>query len=165
MLALPAQPLYLRGATLTGVIASSYVITLSAVLDYALRFTTTYEEYRILGVDMKVISGNATPGVSVFLWDETSTTAPTGQNAQEKTHEVRVNNSCNSKSQAMMSWRARDTKDLQYVPIGTSYAPVTFKVYTNSSTYGSGTDLTNRDTAEWYLEPTIYFEFRGVASV
>lgn len=161
-LAMPGQPVYLTGAVTTGLIQYQYNVTLTSLIA-SQRVSDLFDEYRIVGVDMKVICGDPTSGVTVFLWDEATTGVPTGLDAQEKTHEVLSNNACNPKSGSIFKWRARDYKDLTFTSTSVSVTPVTFKVYTNNGTYGAG--VAAGSLAQWYLEPTLYLEVRGIEAI
>lgn len=128
------------------------------------RFTQLYDEYRILGVDIELICSNPTTGVTAFFWDEAATGAPTLNEARDREVLSLTNNACNPKSCSLMTWRARDINDLSFDPItSTSTTPVWFKVYTDNTNFGSGTTTT--DSAQWYVKPTLYVEFRGLRGV
>jgi hypothetical protein len=144
----------------TGVLAQSYAVSTAAITSFATRFGTTFDEYRILGVKMRVRPINVASGVSVMFFDEKATGAPTLPNAQERTLSLFPNTNASSQDIITLVWRARDLLDLQYTAIGTVVQPVTFKGYTDSTNYGAPIAA----TPIWLVEPEFEFEFRGIAS-
>lgn len=157
---LPATPTKLITTVTTGVIANAIGITIGQITGFATRFGSTFDEYRILGADVRIRPVTASTGVSVMFFDEKSTAVPTANEAQERTGKRIPNSNANEKSDTVMRWRAKDLLDLQYTAIGSSVTPVTFKVYTDTTTWGApiaATDL-------WVIEPDYIVEFRGIKS-
>jgi hypothetical protein len=145
----------------TGVIANTYQMSTAGIESFAARFGSTFDEYRILGVDVRVRPVNAASGVSTMFFDEKSTSAPTLADAGEKTLSLFPNTNSAQRTQIMMRWRARDLLDLQYTAIGSTVTPVTFKIYTDTANFGAPTTV----TPVWLVEPLFHIEFRGIKSV
>lgn len=144
----------------TGVIAYAQPISQGAIAGFSTRFGSTFDEYRIVGVDVRLTPLAASTGVSKVWFDEKSTSAPTSNESQERTSNPLANSNANARSVRVFRWRARDLVDLQYTAIGTSVTPVTFKLYTDNTSWGAPTAV----TALWVLEPIFYIEFRGIKS-
>jgi len=161
LLRLEGVPQLLSTTTGTGVISDTYIVEAQDILAFATRFGNTFDEYRILGADIKVTCTAVSTGVSKFWFDEKSNAVPTLNESQERTVNALPNNSSNSKSCKVFRWRARDLLDLQFSPISTlTVNPVTFKIYTNNANYGAPTSV----TPLWLVESVLLMEFRGIAS-
>jgi hypothetical protein len=159
-LRLEGTPSLLTTTVTTGVIASAIQLSWSQITGFTTRFGSTFDEYRILGTDVRITPVSASSGVSKMWFDEKTTSAPTANEAKERTSVPLANTSAMSSSRKTMRWRARDLLDLQYTPISTPAVPVTFKVYTDSATWGAPIAVTNL----WLVEPVFTIEFRGIAS-
>jgi len=160
LLRLEGAPRLLTTTVTTGVVADPYLVTTNNINDFASRFSTTFDEYRIVGADVKVTPVTASSGISKMFFDEKSSAAPTLKNSEERTVVPMANTNAMSKSMRVFRWRAKDLLDLQYSPIGTPYTPVTFKVYTDAANYGAPIAVTNL----WIVETVFIIEFRGIAS-
>lgn len=162
MLTLPATPLLLTNTVTTGVLATDIVVQASGITGFNTRFGSTFDEYRILGVDVLLRPVTATTGVSVCWFDEKNVAnTPTANEAQERTGLRIPNTNASSATMRVMRWRAKDLVDLQYSPItSTGVQPVAFKVYTDAVTWGAPIVA----TALWVVEPIYHIEFRGVKS-
>lgn len=160
-LSIEGVPQLLSTTTGTGVIADTYIVEAQDILAFATRFGNTFDEYRILGVNIKVTCTAVSTGVTKFWFDEKSNATPTANEAEERTVYAMPNNSSNSKSCKTFTWRARDLLDLQFSPITSlTVNPVTFKIYTSNSAYGAPTSV----TPLWLVESVLLLEFRGIAS-
>jgi hypothetical protein len=145
----------------TGVIAQAYTVSAGSITGFTTRFGSTFDEYRILGVKIRIRPLSATSGVSAMWFDEKVTSSPTINEATERTVVLHSNSNASSQTNINMNWHARDLLDLQYTPIGTtSVVPVTFKVYTDVSNYGAPATV----TPVWIVEPVFVVEFRGIKS-
>jgi hypothetical protein len=145
----------------TGIITEVYTVLASDVVNFATRFGNTFDEYRIVGADFRVRQVGANTGVSAMWFDEKSTAIPTVNEAQERSLSLYSNSNASSRTMIVHRWRARDLLDLQFISVTvTNVGPVTFKIFTNSVTYGSPIAA----TPIWLVEPEFYFEFRGIAS-
>jgi len=160
-LRLPSIPGLLATTITTGVIANSYELSTANIVSFAARFGSTFDEYRILGADVAITPVTASVGVSVHLFDEKSTAAPTQADSQERIGLRLANTNANAKSKTTMRWRARDLLDLEYTAIGTTTTPCTFKTYTDLAVWGAPVAVTNL----WLVEPTLIVEFRGIKSI
>jgi len=160
---LPGTHAYLQGIVGSGVIAFNYAMNLAAITGIG-RFTSTYDEYRILGVDIELICGNPTSGVTAFYFSEHNIGTPGVNDALERSTLNLTNNACNEKSCRTMSWRARDLTDLQFDDIAaTTNTPVWFSIFTDTTNFGSGQAV--GDNAQWFVKPTFYIEFRGLSAL
>lgn len=160
---LPGRSAYYTGALSTGVIAQNYAMNLGDIQGNA-RFTSLFKEYRILGIDIELICGNPTSGITTFHFTEVNDGTPGVNDALEREVVSMTNNACNSKAISSMSWRARDLTDLQFDDIAsTSLTPVWFRTYTDNANFGSG--VATADNAQWYVKPIFYVEFRGLSTL
>ncbi len=162
---LPGIPFLLSTTVTTGVIASVTNLQVYenggfGVQGFTTRFGSTFDEYRILGANVKVRPVSASTGVSVMSFDEKSSSAPTANSAMERVGLRLPNTNANNKSCVVMRWRARDLLDLQYTAIGTLVTPCYFKVYTDLATWGAPAAV----TPLWLVEPEFLVEFRGLKS-
>lgn len=145
----------------TGVIASRLPIGINNITDFAARFGTTFEEYRILSASYKIVCISASTGLTkMWLEEKDVLSTPTLNESREKTHQNFPNSNNNAKSQRTMRWRARDLLDLEYQPIATTFNPVSLSIYTDTATLGAPATV----TALWVIEPMVTIEFRGLAS-
>ncbi len=144
----------------TGLISSAYQVTNTAIGDFATRFGSSFDSYRIVSCEFRVRPCTQASGLSTFWFDESSTTAPTGTSAQERILVVKSNNSSCTASSFSMRWQVRKLEDMSFLPIGTSSTVVTFKVYTDNTAFGSPTTVTQL----WYLQPVLTVQFKGIKS-
>jgi len=130
------------------------------ITNWATRFQTLYEEYRVVGAKMRLLNFSSNnPGTMLMFWDEKSATAPTNTTASERATK-RVNAGSVDRAHTM-TWNARDLLDLQYTPIGTSVVPVYWKLFTNSANNGSSAVATDYCTVDFKL----HIQFRGFVAV
>lgn len=151
----------LVSANATGDITSSVAVDTTAILNFGLRFGSTFEEYRVLGVDIKIRPVALTAGLTSMWFDEKSGAIPTSAEAFEKTHDLVPNTNASSNTFRVMRWRARDLLDLQYLPIGTVFTPVWFKLLTSTAGYGTPAVA----APVWFFELDFHVEFRGLKAV
>ncbi len=159
-LRLEGTPQLLSTTVTTGVIANVTTLGPVNITGFATRFGSTFDEYRILGADIRITPVSASAGVSKCWIDEKSNSTPTANESQERTSWPLANTNANSKSQTIVKWRARDLLDLQYTSVGSNSQPAYFKLYTDSATWGAPIVVTQL----WLIEPTFIVEFRGIKS-
>lgn len=157
---LPGVPQIITTTAATGVNSTAFQIAFGDILGFATRFGSTFDEYRILGANVRVQATAVSTGLTKFFFDEKSTSAPTANESQERVGVLLDNNSSNSKSSTMMRWRARDLLDLQYTAIASSVTPCTFKIYTDAVNWAAPVSATNL----FIVTIDIMFEFRGLKS-
>jgi hypothetical protein len=145
----------------TGVIASSLSLSTSRISNFATRFGSTFDEYRILSVLVKLRALSASTGISTFLFDEKDATAPDIDDANQRLGLRLPNTNAAGSILRAMRWRARDLLDLEYSPIGTVSTPVYFKVYTDASSFGAPVAVSDL----WIAEFDFTIEFRGIKAV
>lgn len=156
---LPGTSTKLTTTVTTGVIASALQVSSAQLLGFATRFGSTFDEYRIIGVDAVVSPLAATAGVLKCWFDEKSTSAPTANESLERTAiSVLLNNAMGTSKS--LRWRARDLLDLQYTAIGSAVTPVTFKQYTDNANWGSSAVVTDVAVVQFKC----HLEFRGLKS-
>lgn len=161
ILKLECAAILLSTTVTTGIIASAQVVQAAQIVNFAARFASTFDEYRILGAKFRITPVSSTSGVSKMWFDEKSGSNPTSNEAQERTCAVLSNTNAADKSRTTMAWNARDLLDLQYTSTGTTTSnPVTFKIYTDTATFGAPIVA----TPTWLIEPVLRVEFRGIKS-
>jgi len=159
-LKLPGTPMLLTSIITTGVIANVTNLNVTDITGFSTRFGSTFDEYRILGVNVMLRPVAVSTGVSVAWFDEKSPAAPTANEAQERIGKRLTNTNASDKSVCVMRWRARDLLDLEYQPISGTTTPVYWKLYTDLATWGSP----GAATPLWIVEPVFLIEFRGIKS-
>lgn len=157
---LPGLPLLSSSVITTGVVSITYGISTAAITGFATRFGSTFDEYRIVGARVLIRPVSASTGITVFWFDEKSTSAPTANEAQERVGLRLPNSNASDMSVRAMSWNARDLLDLNYTAIGSAVTPVTFKGYSDNASWGSPIAV----TPLWVIEADITFEFKGLKS-
>jgi len=158
ILTLPAAATSGYTTVTTGVLQTSIALDSSHLNGFATRFGSTFDEYRILGVNVKIRPISPATGVTRYFFNEKNGTVPSTVDAYERVGLTLSNSNANSSSTRTMSWRARDLLDLQYTPIGTNFTPVWLKIYTDLDTFGAPAVATPIS----YLEVDFLVEFRGL---
>ncbi len=131
----PCSSRTLTTTVTTGVIADSISCDITAVEDWA-RYSGLFEEYIIMKVDMIVnCFSSSNPGIFRCWFDEKSSAAPTA--SQAKQEGVMTFACADVFRPHVLTWRARDFADLDYVATSSTFTPVYFKTYTNNADYGS----------------------------
>lgn len=161
ILRLEGTPQPLSTIVTSGLIAFAQQLQAAQITGFASRFASTFDEYRILGANVRITPMSASVGVSKLWFDEKSTSAPTANEAQERTSVPLANTNAMASSRRTMRWRARDLLDLEYTATSvTNVTPVTFKLYTDVATWGAPAAA----TVLWLVEPEFLVEFRGIKS-
>jgi hypothetical protein len=154
-----ASPSLQSSTVTTGVIAFDYPVQVGNIANWASRFAGTFDEYRILACVIRVRPVGSATGVSAMWFDEKVASAPTLTEAQERNLALFSNSNAAAKSFVTLRWKARDLLDLQFSAVSaTTVTPVTFKIYTDATNYGSPIAA----TAIWLCEPVFTIEFRGI---
>lgn len=162
-LTLPGIPVNLVNTVTTGVLAfSDKFDPTSDVEDWSTRFVNTFEEYRFIGVDAKLMASgtNGTPGVSKVWFDEKYLSTPGfGESTAKTTYTL--SNSTNKIQKNVFKWRAADLNDLGWN--ATVNAPgnaqtAAFKVFTDNTHYNAPIVATSL----FVYQPFYILEFRGV---
>lgn len=157
---LPLLPQKGTTTVTTGLIAAAYSVSGGAIASFATRFGSTFVEYRIVQVRMGLRCFSATnPGVLQVWYDEKSASAPVSAEATERYIDS-INASSVDTNHSYL-WTAEDPLDLQYVATSTTPVPVTFKVFTNNTTFGSSVVATDYFELEGYTR----VQFRGLLGV
>jgi len=160
MLTLPAPSALLTTTVTTGIISNSIALDKTQINGFATRFGTTFDEYRIRGVNVKIRPLTVSTGVTKHMFDEKSATVPAATDAISRIGKLLGNNSADTSSTTTMRWRARDLLDLEYTAIGTTVTPVYFKTYTDTANFGAPATV----VPLWFLELDFIVEFRGLKS-
>jgi hypothetical protein len=158
VLRLPASPILYTTTVTTGVISSSYNIVGSQIGDFTTRFASTFDEYRILGVDFMIrpVTPGAS-GITVFALDEQVPGALTLQSSQERVGKRLPNGSVSARP-VSMRFRTTSISELNYVSTGSYTYIGQLGIYTDATNYGSPVTV----TPLWLVEPTFIVEFRGI---
>jgi hypothetical protein len=158
---LPALPAKFITTVTTGVITAGFNFNpTTKVQAFATRFGSTFDEYRVVQVQMKMKMFSSTnPGVVQAWIDENSTATATLAEAQER-YVLSVSAS-SVEDVHQLSWTASDPLDLQYSPIATSTTPASFKAYTDNANFGSSIVITDY----FELEARFRIQFRGLQGV
>jgi hypothetical protein len=153
-------PVKVTTTVTTGVAAVAYEAdAVSTVLGYGTRFSSTFQEKRLIKARFKVTMLTPSTGVLVSLFDEKVVSIPTANQSKEMDILSRdpITNVLKPKT---FTWIARDIEDLEFEPVATASTPVTFKCYTNTADWGATIVIT--DIA--IIEPTFWIQFRGLKS-
>jgi hypothetical protein len=124
---------------------------------FTTKWGNIYDEYVILGVDVRIVpvNNNSSGGVSAFWFDEKTATVPVLADTQVRTVRY-IQNAFGGQKQFNMKWRARDLNDLVYVPITTDTTPIFFKIYTNAANFAAAANQ-----ALFMIHQTYHVSFRG----
>jgi len=141
----------------------SYVAPLAFNItqDFAARFGVTFDEARLLGVEVQIRPVTASTGLSVFFFDEKDATTPDLEMAQERVGKRLLNTNANAASVTSMKWRARDLLDLEFSDVAAAPTPVYFKIYTDNANFGAPV---TGPVPLWFLSIILTVEFRGISS-
>lgn len=144
----------------TGVISFSYPIDLSGVTGLS-RYTNAWDECRIIRAEFEIFPVGIASGITVFFFDEQTSTNPTANEAQER-DTFKFQNTNSFKNIHRLTWVPRDLGDLNFIPtVGSLAVPLAyFKAYTNNASFVSPAVVTNL----WIVKPTFIVEWRGVKS-
>lgn len=142
----------------TGVISVAFACDTSTVTDWANRFSSLFEEYRLVRVDAKIDTFSVlNPGLLKIFFDEKSSTVPTAAAALERSQrDIAASNT----GRHVVTWRVRDIADLVYSPTGTNYTPVWLKIYTDNGNLGSSIVA----TPYGFVSFMYTFQFRGYST-
>lgn len=142
----------------TGVVAISLAMDTTTISSWASRFASLFEEYRIVGVDMKVQPfSSTTTGILKMYFDEKSAIAPTAASVQRRSIK---DVSCSDNKLHVVKWRVEDVADMVFTASTTNYTPVYFKIYTDLANFGAPAVV----TPVGYLTPEYWVQFRGYSS-
>jgi len=160
-LKLPGAPVLLTTTVTSGVISNRLILDpTSQVTGWATRFGSTFDEYVVKAVRVRIRPINTASGVTRFWFDDDST-APSANSASERIGQTLSNSQNNARSIVVMRYRTEDFVDLKYTNVanspGSDYA---FNVYTDAASWGSPVTV----TPLWLIEPEFTVEFRGLAS-
>ncbi len=148
-----------------GTVAQTVTLDPTArVNNWPTRFASLFEEYRTIGIEMKVRAsqGVVTGGVNgthVSWWDERSSGTPTSAEAVQRVTKERSNNADNRLSQYNLYWKPQDPKDFEFYAANVSYAPVYFKIYTDVANFANS-NITSSN--EFVLQAWFCIQFRGL---
>jgi hypothetical protein len=149
----------------TGTVAQTVVLDPTArVNNWPTRFASLFEEYRVIGIEMKVRAsqGVVTGGVNgthVSWWDEYSSGTPTATQAIQRVTKERSNNADNRLSQYNLKWKPQDPKDYEFFATATGTQPVFFKIYTDVANFANSNISSSN---EFVLQPWFMVQFRGL---
>ena len=130
----------------------------TVVDDWATRFASLWEEYRIVKVVADVTTFSSTlSGQLACYWDEQSSSAPTA-NSAERRGIFKFPLSANNRKH-IFRWNPTDYLDLEYKPVGTASTPVWFKLFSDSANYGTSAADQGKPVGTIVL--TLNVQFRG----
>jgi hypothetical protein len=156
-----ASPYVLSTTVTTGVISSAFALEpTSKIGDFGARFQSTFDEYMVTKVRLRIRPLTTATGVSSFFFDEKSSTAPTLAMANERQSTILSHAQANSSSFKVMNFITRDLLDLQFTDITTGKILGYFKVYTDTANFGAPIAV----TALWIIEPEFTILFKGLKS-
>lgn len=147
----------LENASGYGVIFSRQIDPTTDIVAWSTRFGSTFLEYRILAVEMKVRAvhqsglGN---GCHVSWWDETGSGSTTTQSmAIRMDTKLRPSDVSNPKSCYNLYWQPQNPEDMEFQPTSGGSVPVTFRLYSDSTYFGLNVSAgANMFTVQpWYL--------------
>jgi hypothetical protein len=144
-----------------GTIAYTYILNSSAIYNFAGRFGSLFDEYRVMSCDLKVfpIAPSASGGgYTSFWWDENSNAAPTANEKSGRNMTIMSNSNSNAASVKTFRWTNRDPTELGFANTTSAFDMVFFKVYSSSA---MGTPVS---TNLWSLQPMLHLQFRGIKS-
>jgi len=166
-LEIPGEPVALVTTVTSGLIAFVDVFDPTTdVEDWSTRFVNTFEEYRLLGVNVRLVpagggtgAGQSPVGVSKVWFDEKYSSAPVLSESLAKTTYT-LSNAASHQQRSNFSWRANDIADEGFLALITAPTSKTayFKLYTNNANYNSPVVATTL----WIYQAFYVLEFRGI---
>lgn len=161
----PADATTSAGSVLSAVYSTDPVV---GILGWAGRFQAMWDEYRVVGVEFHAHiynSGLAAAGIGPYVavgwFDEISAAAPTANESRERELGFEAIVTAYTPKSKKMRWRARDLNDLNFTATGTSFSPVSAKIYSDAAG-GFGTPNASSKSASVRIKYLI--EFRGLKS-
>jgi len=142
----------------SGLIANSNVLNLADLANSA-DFASTWDEWRLVAVEVEMYCLTVSTGVTRFWFDDQDTSAPTVAEAVARPGITLPNNSAAAPTKHVMKWFATDDIDYAWnLTSSPSINTVSFKVYTDSAIFGAPTAVTNLWTYVFHAT----FDFRGI---
>lgn len=144
-----------------GGIAQTIQVSKNLIASFNTRLATTFNQYRILGVDMEIVPMSETVGACVFFWDEKSSAVPVAIDATERIVQIHPHSRAALAGRNYhMKWRAKDLVDLGYLEtLASATFVANFKAYTDTANFGTPTAAVSN---AWLIKPTLLVEFRGL---
>lgn len=134
---MPMQPVTLSTTVTTGVIAAYYDLYVGNIPNYS-RFDSLFREYRFVEAkfETRCFSTSNSGLFAAFVDEKVATLAPTINEAIEKKI---IDFPCSDVfGKHLIHWKATDLLDLEFTDTSVSTTiPVTFKLYTDNSSFGS----------------------------
>ncbi len=128
------------------------------VPDWASRFATTFDEYRVLAARYHLESLGPSTGVTRVWFEEKNANLPTFEESRQQTILSNLKNTNAVQQRTSWRWEARDLLDLEFTDVSTSKNPVFFEVYTDATNYGAPIVA----TPLWLLHVELLVEFKGI---
>jgi hypothetical protein len=152
-------PLLFSSAITTGLINPVFTVSTASVSNFATRFGSLYEEYRIVKAKFSVrLFSSINPGLLIMWVDEKSASAPTLAESRTKSNARDIVNGSATNRTPTLTWTPHDPVDQQYTAISTNTVFASFKIYSDNTNYGSYNVVTSY--GEIFAEFT--FQFRGL---
>lgn len=138
IMVVPAVPVKITQVVTTGVTASSLNVGHGQIQDFATRFATLYQEYRIVRVKFTIeLFSSTNPGLILAWIDEAQTGAPTAGVAAERAV-YRFPTGSNQKTHSFV-YVPSDPDDLAWRPTTSAAVDIaSFRWYSDNATYGAG---------------------------
>ncbi len=142
----------------TGVALVNTALDSTAVADWANRFASLYEEYRIVGAEVDVLCfSSTTTGLLRMYFDEKSAANPTVASVTQRS--IR-DITCSSNRKHTLKWTVVDVGDMAFTATTTNYTPVYFKLYTDTANFGAPSTVTAVASINYWL----MVQFRGYST-
>lgn len=133
-----ASPIVFTTTVTTGVISAKIDVQSSAIANFATKFGSLFEEYRIVkAVFATKLFNSTSPGLITSWVDEKNASSPTLAEAIAKSSNQNSFNASSINRTRTLTWTPHDPLDLQYIAIGANTVVSTFKAYTDNINFGS----------------------------
>jgi hypothetical protein len=156
---LEGTPTLFTNTAVTGLVSPVAAVNSAAIANFAARFGSLYEEYRIVKACFYVrLFSSTNPGLLVSWVDEKVFTAPTLAESRTKSNMRDMFNASAVNTKPSLVWTPHDVVDQQFLGIGTSTTTAAFKIYGDNTNYGTSQTL----SAYGEIFPVFTVQFRGL---
>jgi len=143
----------------TGVVQTVYTVNVGNISNFATRFASLYEEYRIVKAKFytRLFSSNIS-GLLLTWVDEKTFGVPTLAESRTKTNKRDMFNASCIDRKPLLSWTPHDPLDQQYTSTSVTNTFAAFKVYSDNANYAM--PIVATAIGEIFAEFTV--QFRGL---
>lgn len=143
----------------TGPTSFGYGMSFGNVASGSARFSTAFDEYRILDAKVTLIPLTSANGFTAFFWSERQLSALTANTVNDRMCK-NIANSNGAGTNYHMTWKADAFQDLDWQSITAPISTAWFYMYTDN-TFGTPAAI----APLWNVQVECTVQFRGISSV